>query len=92
MNILELYDLAAENNIQIDHRRLNTMKLSIPGNIILTCRSFKPLQKRKFVYRTSLGTNLKMPFTTSATRLKRANGRRNGQTAGLYIICCLSLT
>ena len=81
MNILELYDLAAENNIQIDHRRLNTMKsFAIPGNIIIDLSQLQTLAETKVCLSHELGHefksafyNIRNTFETRERQEERAN-------------------
>ena len=81
MNILELYDLAAENNIQIDHRRIKTMiAFSIPGSIAIDLSQLQTLAETKVCLSHELGHefqnafyNLRNTFETRERQEARAN-------------------
>lgn len=81
MNILELYDLAAENNIQIDHRRIKTMiAFSIPGSIAIDLSQLQTLAETKVCLSHELGHefknafyNLRNTFETRERQEERAN-------------------
>ena len=81
MNILELYDLAAENNIQIDHRRIKTMiAFSIPGSIAIDLSQLQTLAETKVCLSHELGHefqnafyNIRNTFETRERQEARAN-------------------
>ena len=81
MNILELYDLAAENNIQIDHKQLKTMQsFALPGNIAIDLSQLQTLAETKVCLSHELGHefknafyNLRNTFETRERQEERAN-------------------
>ena len=88
MNILELYDLAAENNIQIDHRRIKTMpSFSIPGSIAIDLSQLKTLAETKVCFSHELGHEFKSAFYNLRNTLETRGRQEERETAGLYTIC-----
>lgn len=63
LNLLELYDIAAANNIDVDHINLKTMTaFSLPGNIVIDLSQLKTLAETKVCMAHELGHEMKSAF------------------------------
>ena len=63
MNLLELYDIAAENGVDVDHLKLKTMKaFSVPGNIVIDLSQLPTLAELKVCLSHELGHELRSAF------------------------------